>query len=309
MSTGRWLIKKVARHAVALASVASGSLLARAHLRPGPRVRALTYHRFANEPRDAFCVSPEVFEAQVRELAQNGLAVTLDRLRRFVAGEEELPDGACLVTIDDGLMSTVTEALPVLRRWGVPAVAFVSAGLVGSKVRYPEPYMGWDELRALLDSGLVTIGSHAYTHRSLAMLPAAEARDEAKRSKDCLEERLGVPVHSFAYPFGTRADFSRVTDRALADAGYEIAFNSMHGVIRAGSDPISLPRVKVEGGEAPWMFELLRRGAMDAWRAVDVALPGLQRVRTEVGVVPFEVEREHGGRDPAAEPRRAAGGM
>lgn len=274
-------MKKAARHSVAIASVASGSLLARASLASAPRVRALTYHRFAEVPRDAFCVAPETFEAQMRDLAERRLAVSLDRVRRFLAGREELPDGACLVTIDDGCSSTITEALPVLRRWGVPAVAFVSAALVGSGVRYPEPYMGWDELRALLDSGLFAIGSHAYTHRSLGFLAQGEALDEAKRSKERLEDRLGVEVASFAYPFGTRADYSDGTDRALAEAGYSIAFNSMHGTIGAGDDPISLPRVKVEGGEPLWMFKLLRCGAMDAWRAVDATLSRLQRVRTE----------------------------
>ncbi len=280
MSGTRWLVKKAARHGMALGSLATGSLLARAALAQRPRVRALTYHRIADEPRDPFCVAPEAFEAQMRELAERRLAISLDRLRRFVAGEELLPDGACVVTIDDGCASTLTEALPVLRRWGVPAVAFVTASLVGSAVRYPEPYMGWDELAALLDSGLFAIGSHAHTHRSLGALDPAHVRDEAARSKAILEDALGIEITSFAYPFGMRADFSAATDRALADAGYAIAFNSMHGTIRAGDDPISLPRVKVEGGEPLWMFELLRAGAMDPWRAVDAALPVVSRGRT-----------------------------
>lgn len=280
MSSARWVVKKAARHAMAIGSLASGSLLARS-LSGRPRVRALTYHRVADVPRDAFCVPPEVFEAQMRHLAERRLAVSLERVLRFVAGEETLPDGACLVTIDDGLESTLTEALPVLRRWGIPAVAFVSAGLVGSNVRYPEPYMGWDELRALRDSGLFTIGSHAYSHRSLGLIAREDAVSEARRSRELLEDGLGVPIEAFAYPFGTRADFSEDTERVLADAGYSIAFNSMHGTIREGADPISLPRVKVESGEALWMFALLVRGAMDPWRAVDLTLHRLQRQRAE----------------------------
>ncbi len=287
MSTARWLVKKAARHAMAIGSLATGSLLARG-LSRRPRVRALTYHRVASVPRDAFCIPPEQFEAQMRHLAERRLAVSLERVLRFVAGEETLPDGACLVTIDDGLESTLTEALPVLRRWGIPAVAFVSAGLVGSSVRYPEPYMGWDELRALLGSGLFTIGSHAYTHRSLGLIAPEDAFCEARRSRELLEDRLGVPIQAFAYPFGTRADFSEQTDRALADAGYSIAFNSMHGTIRPGADPISLPRVKVESGEALWMFALLVRGAMDPWRAVDLSLSSLQRRRGELNAEPWD---------------------
>jgi peptidoglycan/xylan/chitin deacetylase (PgdA/CDA1 family) len=278
----RWMVKKVARHGVALGSFASGALALRDVLRTTPHARVLTYHRFGDQPDDAFVVQPEVFEAQMRYLAERRLAISLEQLGRFVEGREDLPHGACLVTIDDGLVSTYTEALPVLRRWGIPAVAFVTAGLVGSDLRFPEPYVSWDQLRELAQSGLVDIGSHAFTHRSLGRLSPDEALHEARTSKERLERELGVPVTAFAYPFGTRTDFSARTERALADAGYTIAFNSMHGTVRPGMDPISLPRVKVEGGEALWMFHLLARGGMDPWRAVDHTLWRLQRVREEI---------------------------
>ncbi|MBK7151881.1 MAG: hypothetical protein IPH72_09000 [Sandaracinaceae bacterium] len=47
-------------------------------------------------------------------------------------------------------------------------------------------------------------------------------------------------------------------------------------------DPISLPRVKIEGGEPLPMFALQSRGALDAWRVVDQNLYRLQRVRQEI---------------------------
>lgn len=283
--SARWYVKKAARHGVALTSWMSGAGLSRSPLSVfvGPRVRALTYHRIGREPREPFCVLPEVFEAHVAALAAEGLAASLDDVRGFVAGRTALPDGACLVTIDDGCESTLSEALPILERHGVPAVAFVSASLVGSLLdALPERYLGWDELRALSASGLIEVGSHACTHRSLGLMPPEEARDEARRSKEQIEDQLGRACVAFAYPFGTRSDFDAVTERGLADAGYAIAFNSMHGAIRAGADPISLPRIKVEGGEGALMFDLLRRGAMDAWRVVDHTLFRLQRVREEI---------------------------
>ena len=142
--------------------------------------------------------------------------------------------------------------------------------------------VGLAKLREVADSGFIEIGSHAYTHSSLGAMKPEEAQDEAKRSKAVLEENLGRAIRSFAYPFGTYGDFDAVTERALADAGYRIAFNSMHGVCRTGMDPISLPRVKVEGGEGLMMFRMLSQGGMDAWRVVDRNLWRLQRVREEI---------------------------
>lgn len=294
----RWYVKKAARQGVALA--AAPSVLAqnavRATVAPllggvgalapfvGPRVRVLTYHRIGDEePQDPFCVSREAFDAQIGWLAERNLGVSLDDVIEFVAGKKSLPDGACLVTVDDGCLSTLSEFLPTLRRHGVPGVAFVSSSLVArAYAELPERYLDWDEIRELADDGLVEVGSHAHSHRSLGLMDPAEARDEAKQSKEMIEERLGREVRSFAYPFGTRADFSATTERVLADAGYQIAFNSMHGAIRTGMDPISLPRVKVEGGEGLWMFDLSARGAMDPWRIVDANLWRLQRVRREI---------------------------
>lgn len=281
----RWWVKKAARGAVTLGSLATGSLAMRA-LVGGPSVRALTYHSVGDvQTPTAFTVSRGDFDAQMRMLAEERRAVSLDDVRSFAAGRGLPTPGraACLVTIDDGFVSMLTEILPTLERWNIPAVCFVTASLIGEvRDEATERYLTWDELRELAKSPLITIGSHADTHRSLGLMSDADARVEARRSKERLEDALGAPVRSFAYPFGTRADFSPYTERALADAGYDIAFNSMHGAIRPGMDPISLPRVKIEGGEPLSFFALQSRGAMDPWRAVDANLYRLQRVRAEI---------------------------
>lgn len=282
----RFVIKKAARFSAAL--LASGPARLRSAIAGDRCVRALTYHRVGDVPKDAFCVNRDDFEQQMRRLAETSRAVSQDDVEAFVAKKRELPQasmpgGACLVTLDDGNISNLTEALPILERYQVPAVCFVTPSLVGADFDgLPERYMDWDELRELDKSPLITIGSHAYTHRSLGLMAIDEAQDEARRSKNELEDGLGHEVRSFAYPFGTRSDYSSATDRALADAGYHIAFNSMHGAIKAGADPISLPRVKVEGAEGLWMFERVATGAMDAWRIVDQNLYRLQRVRKEI---------------------------
>jgi peptidoglycan/xylan/chitin deacetylase (PgdA/CDA1 family) len=274
VSRRRWLAKKAARSAVALCAWASGSLLARRALSRRPRIRAITYHRFGDVPGDPFTVRPSAFDAQMRWLAERGLLVSLADLEEFVAGRRTLHEDSVLVTVDDGGHSLHAVALPVLRHYGVPAVAFVTAGLVGAPAEAgdsPEPYLGWDELEALQAAG-VAIGSHAFTHRSLGRMTAAEAREEALRSRELLERRLGTAVRAFAYPFGTRVDCGPATERILVESGYRCAFHSMHGAIRPGMDPIHLPRIKIEGGEGLWMFRLCCGGAMDAWRGVDWAL-------------------------------------
>lgn len=263
----RWAAKKAARALVAAATALPAAL----GTAGGPRLRVLTYHRFGPGRRAPFCVGAEAFERQMAWLARSGRAASLAQVRGFLGGRRNLDDGAVLVTIDDGDPSVAEVALPILRRHGVPAVLFTLAGR-------PDGFRVLEdvELRRLSEAG-IEIGSHSLTHRSMARLPQEEAVREARDSRRRLEDLLGRRVTAFAYPFGTRADYSEATAEILRQAGYDLAFTSQHGAMRAGMDPLVLPRVKVESGDPDWLFPLLCGGAMDAWRLVDAGLYGLQR--------------------------------
>jgi len=273
----RWHLKKGARRTVAAVSSGCRGVATRRQT----SVRVLTYHRFGDAVRDPFSVRADDFEQQMRWLAEQQLAVSLADLEAFIAGRRALKDGAVLVTIDDGAPSVHTRAFPILRRHGIPAVLFVPAGELGTNVAAadandaPDARMTREHLIELARNG-VTIGSHAFTHHSLGRMTPEAARDQAVRSRAALEDLLGVGVTSFAYPFGTRADYNDTTAAVLREAGYTTAFTSQHGAITPGSDVLMLPRVKVEGGEGLWMFRSLARGGLDGWRWVDRTLWRMQ---------------------------------
>jgi peptidoglycan/xylan/chitin deacetylase (PgdA/CDA1 family) len=277
----RWYLKKAARHGMALGAGTCGRLAVGFARSAAAKIRVLTYHRLGDWKRDPFCVTEQNFRAQMRYLAENGLAVSLHDLQAFLAGSKKLADGSVLVAIDDGYRSLFTGMLPILKEFRIPAVAYVSPGLIrdsadGSKQNnaggdMPEPYLTWDELKTLAENGVV-IGSHGWSHRSLGRMEAAEVRQEAIQSRHVLQTRLGRTVDSFAYPYGTRADFNASTTAILAEACYTTVFTSQHGAITKGADAIALPRIKVEGGEGLWMFRRLCGGALDSWRLADRVL-------------------------------------
>lgn len=96
----------------------------------------------------------------------------------------------------------------------------------------------WEELRAL-DPHFVAIGSHTLTHPVLPSLPDAALERELGESRRMLEEKLGRPVASFAYPNG---DYDA---RVLSGVQrhYGIAVTVERGFVRAGADPLRLPRI------------------------------------------------------------------
>lgn len=277
VSRHRWLAKKSARSAVMLGSWAARRIAAPPPGRSLPSVRVLTYHRFGDATRDPWCVSARTFEAQVRWLAENRLAVSLQDVLAFARGETTLPNGAALITTDDGFSSVATIAAPILKRYQVPSVTFVTTSLVGvAGVQADDPYMTWDQVARLQES-FVTLGSHAHNHRSLGKLPLDEAREEGARSRALMRERAGLDVHTFAYPYGMRPDENAQTRQALSEVGYTSVFIAQHGTIQPGSDVLRLPRVKVEGGEPAWMFPMLCAGAMDVWKVFDDTMWRMQR--------------------------------
>jgi peptidoglycan/xylan/chitin deacetylase (PgdA/CDA1 family) len=272
----RWVVKKAGRRAMVGASVMSGSLGLRRLFGRASVVRVLTYHRFGDAQRDPWCVDAASFEAQMRWLAERRLAVSLDDIERFVRGEQDLPHGAVLVTMDDGFSSVLHIAAPIMQRHGIPSVAYVTTGFVGTVSASGERYLTWDEVARLPAAG-ITVGSHAHTHRSMARLGPDEAVHEALTSKQLLEQHLGRPVRSFAYPFGMRLDESPATAGMLTGAGYSTVFIAQHGTLRRGADLARLPRVKVEGGDPLWLFRWLCRGGMDGWKLFDDTLWKLQK--------------------------------
>lgn len=258
----RWHTKKIARGATALFSMLSGLLWVKAR-RKTPHVRVLMYHRFRDTPRDPFSVRPEEFASQMRWLAQHQLAISPDDFVAFLDGNRALPSGSVLVSIDDGFLDFLSEAVPIMKRYGIPGICFIPVADVGDS-----EHVSWAELAALAASG-IEVGSHSYNHVSLGHLAEIEVADQLRRSRTELEQRLKHPVRMFAYPYGTRADHNSSTRNALRKVGYTLGFVTQHGAVAPDCDRFTIPRIKVEGGESMWMFRLLVRGGLDAWSVFD----------------------------------------
>jgi peptidoglycan/xylan/chitin deacetylase (PgdA/CDA1 family) len=140
------------------------------------------------------------------------------------------------ITFDDGYLDTLTVALPLLLEHGFTATCYVVAGAVGrtSDWTHPKPLMDWNGVRDWLAAGM-EIGAHSVTHPDLTELSDRRLDEEVAGSRTRLEDRLGIPVVSFAYPFNLHDER---TDAAVAAAGYRAACAGVH---RSGS-PLALFR-------------------------------------------------------------------
>jgi peptidoglycan/xylan/chitin deacetylase (PgdA/CDA1 family) len=103
-------------------------------------------------------------------------------------------------------------------------------------------FMTWEDARALLASGCVSIGSHAHSHAPLTSLRADEVRDELRRAEEELQSRLRHRAGFFAYPNGNYNE--QVVD-LVSEARYELAFTTDPGLVTPGDDPLRLKRINI----------------------------------------------------------------
>jgi peptidoglycan/xylan/chitin deacetylase (PgdA/CDA1 family) len=104
------------------------------------------------------------------------------------------------------------------------------------------------EVASLADGGLVEVGAHTVSHVALSMQPPVTQRREVVESRDTLEEWLGRPVPSFAYPYGLYSD---ATVAEVRRAGFDMACACLGQPVRRDSDRFLLPRIDAPdiGGE------------------------------------------------------------
>ena len=86
-------------------------------------------------PREGFLkgtksMTPEQFGQQLRALKQNFTCTTVGRL---MDPDSDLPETVAVVTFDDGFKDVAEYALPILRRWDVPATVYCNSAPVAER--------------------------------------------------------------------------------------------------------------------------------------------------------------------------------
>lgn len=230
-------------------------------------VPILMYHSVSNEATPRFrrwTIDSDLFAEHMAHLAAEGyraLTVT-DFFTRAYDGRA-LENKSVVLTFDDGYADFRTTALPILRRHGLAATLYVTTGFVGGTSEWlvaegeaDRPMLGWDDIEAIAGDG-VEIGAHAVTHPHLDTLPLQKALVEIAASKKAIEDRLGSPITTFAYPFGHSSPAVR---RAVQSMGFLAACGVKHALSSTDDDRYALARVEVRGGTDLAILDRYLRG-------------------------------------------------
>lgn len=243
------------------------------------RIPVLMYHRIGQPKNDweaRYCIPPELFAAHMYRLADKGMrACSLAEFIGWLEDGKELPDGSFLLTFDDGFLSVLEHAAPVLQSLSWPATMFLVSQLIGKTDEWCRndpanptgatyPLLNLEQLGQLREAGF-ELHSHTRRHPDLTTLSDEELLEELTGSQRELEQLLNQPVHYLAYPYGRHDE--RVM-QAARNAGYKAAFSTRSGFNRRDVNRFQIRRLDIYGTDTPSM--LLRKihfGCNDgSWR-------------------------------------------
>lgn len=215
-------------------------------------IAILTYHQIdAIPPKGApfrsIYVSTSAFARQMAMLKLMGYTgLSMSALMPYLRGE-------CFgkvvgITLDDGYLNNLTNALQVLARHGFSATCYAVSQLAGTTNLWDAgigmaqtPLMNASQLRQWVAGGQ-EVGSHTRHHVRLGQTDAATCLDEITQSKADLEGLIDAPVNHFCYPYG---EFKPLHTELAREAGYHTATTTQRSRVHTGENMLLLPRVRV----------------------------------------------------------------
>ena len=246
-----------------LRSGALHALSATSKTPPGPWLR-LVYCHYVFDDQVAN------FERQISYLFGIGSFLSTEEVLAVARGEKPLEQRCFHLSFDDGFRNVITNALPVLRKYNVPATFFVPTAIISADYPTVRDYClkatnypgviemaSWDDLARALEQGL-TIASHTRTHARFSDISQSETmlEDEIFGSKEDLERRLGQPCPYISWPYGSIRDADPRSLEFVKKAGYQACFGAFRGQVSPGNtDPYYIPRHHFE---AHWPLSHLK---------------------------------------------------
>jgi peptidoglycan/xylan/chitin deacetylase (PgdA/CDA1 family) len=222
------------------------------------------------------------------------------RIEDFLNGRLSSKKINVIITFDDGFESWITRAMPLLKKWGLPATFFVSSGFVGlsgddeaiflrsrlslaPRISKNMKSLNAEQVRKIVEEGFA-LGGHTSNHCRLDRLrDATTARNEIVGDKLRLEKITGQEIKYFSYPEGGFDNPVFNLADMVKEAGYEGAVTTLPGFNGVNADRYLLRRELTSASMSTIVFRARVYGNYDlihflrSWAAKvfpSISLPG-----------------------------------
>lgn len=245
----------------------------------------LMYHSISDGPPPT-CIPPETFARQMRALDECGRPViALDHVVEALASGGDIPEGAVVLSFDDGFLDFAEHAWPELSRRGWPATVFLPSDHMGKRETWRgglspgRHLLTWDQVNTLASEG-VDFGSHSASHPDLTLLDDTVLNHEVEAPQEAIRRRTGRTPRHFAPPYGR----SNARVRGAVRRTYASSCGTTLARTEPGADLFDLPRIEMHyfTDDRTWRRHLDGRGGL--YLSLRAAL---RRARGAMGSVTF----------------------
>lgn len=182
-------------------------------------------------------ISPNLFEGELKALNEANYKWYFARdIPEILSGKVITAPKSIVLTFDDGYEDFYTDVYPILKKYQAKATIYVINDFINRK-----GFLTDNELQELAKSDLIEIGSHTLDHLYLKTVSRVIAEKQIKESKKLLEDKLGIKIMTFAYPYGA---FNQDTVNIVTDAGFTAAVSVIPGSLQSETNLMYLSRIR-----------------------------------------------------------------
>lgn len=220
-------------------------------------IPVLMYHRVISSEKEKGIydtyVTKENFEEQMRYLKENNYeSITFEDIKngeykkRFDRNKKYI-----IITFDDGYKDNYTNVLPILKKYNMKISLFMvtdlnynkwDADVIDREKEKKFELLSKEELKEMLNTGLIEIGSHTTTHINMQKCDKEFLNLEIKKQKIELEKLTGKKIISFSYPWGKVDDKSK---KILKENDYMFAVSVESGTTCFSDDFYEIRRREI----------------------------------------------------------------
>ena len=220
----------------------------------------LTYHNVCNDTEDLTdshdWITTTEFHSQLEYLKNSNFSPI--SFSDLLSNNKSLPENPIILSFVDGYESCYSIIYPSLKSYNFKASFFIFTDFITGNhsnrksndwnigYRPKTEHLIWPEIKEMVSSGLVEIGSHTKTHRALTDISPEEVRIELKESKNIIEDNLKRKIDVFSYPGGH--GYNKLSVKKLVqESGYLAAVSAFPSAFEniKKMDLLGLKRIEI----------------------------------------------------------------
>lgn len=238
----------------------------------------IMYHHILKDTQKSgpYIITPDEFEKDLKFIKSEGYTtVSVQNLIDYTEKGTSLPEKPILITFDDGHLSYLEYAVPLLEKYNMRALVSAVGAYTNDYTEHPDrcvsyAYLSWDDIETLSKSTHTEIGNHTYdmhkntNGRQGCKKLKSESKEQhrkiftedTQKMQDLLRTYTKKDTLCFTYPFGYMCE---ETEEIIKELGFKMSLSCREGVnkLSRNSSLFSLKRYNRPHGKG--IEEILKK--------------------------------------------------